>query len=161
MKTKPLTFLLVLTFLFLFTSSCSDTLQDGNAAADRGDYKTAHRIYLKLAEKGNAKAQYKLYRLSADQGDAEAQYKLGNFYYMGKGVPQDYKEAVKWYRLAAEQGNAVAQFYLGGMYFDGLGVTQDHALAYMWLNNAGSNGDKDAVKNGIILEKEMTPEEIE
>ena len=26
----------------------------------------------------------------------------------GKGVPQDYAEAVKWYRLAADQGNAEA-----------------------------------------------------
>ena len=68
---KQLTYLLALTFLFLFTSSCSDTLQDGNAATDRGDYKTAHRIYLKLAEDGNVYAQYN----------------LGLQYDRGKGVP--------------------------------------------------------------------------
>lgn len=27
---------------------------------------------------------------------------------MGKGVKQDYDEALKWYRLAAEQGNSDA-----------------------------------------------------
>jgi uncharacterized protein len=26
----------------------------------------------------------------------------------GKGVTQDYQEALKWYRLAADQGDAVA-----------------------------------------------------
>ena len=34
----------------------------------------------------------------------------------GKGVPQDYKEAVKWYQKAAEQGNAQGQVYLGGIW---------------------------------------------
>ena len=37
----------------------------------------------------------------------------------GKGVPQDYAEAVKWYRLAAEQGYARAQYNLGLMYDNG------------------------------------------
>ena len=40
----------------------------------------------------------------AEQGDAQAQFTLGAMYYNGRGVPQDYKQAVKWYRLAAEQG---------------------------------------------------------
>ena len=37
----------------------------------------------------------------------------------GRGVPQDYAEAVRWYRKAAEQGNATAQFSLGFMYDEG------------------------------------------
>jgi uncharacterized protein len=40
-------------------------------------------------------------RAAAQQGDAEAQYELGNAYYYGKGVPQDYKEAQMWYDKAA------------------------------------------------------------
>ena len=60
MKT-PLTFLLALTFLFLFSGSVfGDDLQDGFDAAQRQDYKTAHRLWLPLAEQGNAKAQYNL-----------------------------------------------------------------------------------------------------
>jgi len=42
----------------------------------------------------------------AERGDAEAQDILGNMYYNGQGVPQDYKEAARWYRKAAEQGDA-------------------------------------------------------
>ena len=45
-------------------------------------------------------------RAKAEQGDAEAQLNLGNGYYHGEGVPQDYAEAAKWNRLAAEQGHA-------------------------------------------------------
>lgn len=40
-------------------------------------------------------------RSAAERGDAEAQYELGNAYYYGKGVPQDYKEAQVWYGKAA------------------------------------------------------------
>ena len=52
MKTKPLTFLLALTFLFLFSGSSvvfADDLQEGRDAY--------LRIYLKLAEDGDANAQ--------------------------------------------------------------------------------------------------------
>jgi len=81
MKTKKLTFLLALTFLFLISGSVfGDDFQDATDAYERKDYKEA----------------VKLYRLSAEQGDAEAQYNLGLMYDEGQGVPQDYKEAVKW-----------------------------------------------------------------
>ena len=33
-------------------------------------------------------------------------------YANGRGVSQDYKEAVKWYQLAGKQGNAEAQINL-------------------------------------------------
>ena len=38
---------------------------------------------------------------------------MGNDYYYGRGVKQDYTETVKWYRLSAEQGNAAGQYNLG------------------------------------------------
>ena len=82
MKTK-LTFLLSLTFLFLFSGSVyGDDFQDGLDAHKRKDYKEAVRLY----------------RLSAEQGFASAQYNLGVMYEIGQGVLQDYKEALRWYR---------------------------------------------------------------
>ena len=119
MKTKPLTFLLALTFLFLFSGSSvvfGDDLQDGIDAYQKQDYKTAHRLWLPLAE----------------QGDALAQTYLGVMYAKGGGVAQDYKEAVKWWRPSAEQGDAYAQFNLGVMYYEGLGVPQDYEEAEKW-----------------------------
>jgi uncharacterized protein len=82
-------------------------------------------------------------------------------YGKGKGVPQDYKEAVRWYRLSAEQGDAMAQYNLGLKYYKGQGVPQDYVLAHMWWNIAGSNGYKNAVENRNIVEKKMTKQQIE
>ena len=59
---------------------------------------------------------------------------------MGKGVPQDYAEAVKWYRLAAEQSYASAQSNLGFMYKNGQGVPQDYAEAVKWYRLAAEQG---------------------
>jgi TPR repeat protein len=41
---------------------------------------------------------------AADQGDQLAQFKIGLLYYNGKGVAQDYAQAMSWYRKAADQG---------------------------------------------------------
>ena len=60
-------------------------------------------------------------RVKAENGDASAQNHLGFIYYGGKGVPQDYKEALVWFRKAAEQNNASAQAILGIMYNNGQG----------------------------------------
>lgn len=83
-------------------------------------------------EQGYAPAQYllgniyrntedikaaKWYRLAAEQGHAWAQYFLGQLYTRGKGVEQDYDQALKWYHLAAEQGVAYAQLKLGNIYY--------------------------------------------
>jgi TPR repeat protein len=54
--------------------------------------------------------------VSADQGDAVVEFLLGDQYANGKGVPQDYSEAMLWFQKAAEQGHPVAKLYLGVMY---------------------------------------------
>ena len=51
----------------------------------------------------------RLYRLAAEQGLADAQHNLGDMYYNGEGVPEDYVLAYMWYNLAAAQGNETAQ----------------------------------------------------
>jgi TPR repeat protein len=182
---KKLTFLLSLTFLVLF--SCSvyggvlEDFQSGLDAHQRKDYKEAVRLMLPIAEQGYAEAQNNLgwmcnhgqgipqdfkeavkwYRLSAEQGFAMAQSNLGRIYLSGQGVSQDFKEAVKWYRLSAEQGNAKAQLNLGWLYDNGQGVLQDYALAHMWFNLCGSSGDQACVGNRSIIEKKMSPSQVE
>jgi len=47
------------------------------------------------------------------------------------------------------------------MYEKGLGVTQDYVLAHMWINLATSNGEEDAIENRNMVEKKMTPSQIE
>lgn len=92
------------------------------AAMEHGDYITA----------------YCGFRYHAEQGDADAQTYLGNMYYNGDGVSQDYVQSAKWYLRAAEQGDAFAQHVLAAMYDEGLGVSQDYVQAYKWFDVAAS-----------------------
>ena len=82
-------------------------------------------------------------------------------YKTGRGVPQDDQLAVQWYRKAAEQGLATGQSNLGGMYQEGRGVPKNDVYAYMWMNIAASDGFEKAVELQNILEKEMTPSQIQ
>ena len=88
---KQLTFLLSLTFLFLFSGSSvvfGDDWNDGVIAYIKKDYKEAYKLWLPLAEQGNAKAQYN----------------LGLMYVNGQGVPQDYVLAHMWWNLSGSNG---------------------------------------------------------
>jgi hypothetical protein len=122
---------------------------DAYAAAQRGDYATAYRLWLPLAE----------------QGSKSAQFNLGQMYNMGQGVMQDHANAVKWYRKAAEQGVASAQINLGVMYTNGQGVPQDYVQAHKWFNLAAANEPKKklrekAAKSRDWVSEKMTSEQI-
>ena len=102
----------------------SGDFQKGVEAYNKGDFATALKEWTPLAEHGNVKAQYN----------------LGLMYDMGKGVLQDYKEAVRWYQIAAEQGYSSAQHNLGLLYFNGQGVPQDHQIAVEWITLSADQG---------------------
>jgi hypothetical protein len=59
---------------------------------------------------------------AATSGDATAQCVIGYCYAAGKGVGQNWSEALRWYRQAAEQGHPNAQYNLGTCYAKGRGV---------------------------------------
>ena len=94
---------------------------------------------------------------AAEQGNVDAQYNLGVKYEYGKGVAQDYKQAVAWYRKAAEQGDVDAQRILGMMYDNGVGVVQDNKLAYVWSSVSAANGDVKAATNRDLFAKRLSP----
>lgn len=85
-----------------------------------------------------------LVRQDANQGNVNAQFALGAMYELGRGVPQDYPEAVRWFRKAAEQGDANSQSKLGVMYFLGQNVLQDYAEAIRWSRKAAEQGNADS-----------------
>jgi TPR repeat protein len=102
------------------------TAQDwdkGEAAYLAEDYETALQEWRPLAE----------------QGHAEAQVSLSGMYLSGRGVPQDYAEAVKWYLLAAEQDDDHAQYYLDSLYR--YGHLQDYAETVKWVRLAAEQGN--------------------
>ena len=63
--------------------------EDARITDARGDYATA----------------LQLFRLLAEQGDAYTQMSLGDMYFIGLSVPQDYAEGLKWYHRAAAHGD--------------------------------------------------------
>ncbi|GEM_PF-422346 len=90
---------------------------------------------------GDDSAELKRTRQLAEQGQQWAQRRLAAMYEAGKGVPQDFTEAVKWYRLAAAQGNTPAQYSLGQAYENGKGVPQDYEEAVKWYRIAAAQED--------------------
>jgi TPR repeat protein len=87
-------------------------------------------IEVRLVQEANA------LHLNAQKGDAAAQFNLGQTYYHGEGIPQDYAQAANWYYKAASQGHPQAEYGLGYMYQYGQGLSQDYAEAARWYRKA-------------------------
>ena len=80
------------------------------------------------------------FRLAAAQGLDEAQCSLGFMYRSGKGVTQDYTEALRWFQLAAAQGLPVALFNVAVCHARGEGVPEDREQARLWYMRAHAAG---------------------
>ena len=83
----------------------------------------------------------------AAQGDAKAQTNLAECYFYGRGVEQNYRNAVLWFENAAEQGIVPAIGNLGYCYECGLGVEIDYEKAVFWYKKAAELGNPIAQTN--------------
>jgi TPR repeat protein len=166
--------------LIFATAVWAGDFEDGSAAYKKGDFKTAVRLFQKVAIKGYSSAQYNLalmykkgegvvqdyaeavrwFKLSAAQGDSDSQINLALMYQKGEGVVQDYAEAARWFKLSAAQGDSSAQINLAVRYYYGEGVLQDYLQAHMWMNLAAVSGDKDAQKIRDAIAAKMTSQQI-
>ena len=88
---------------------------------------------------------------SAIDGNPQAQYELGQMYEFGRGVGQDYTEAMAWYMKAAQQNYAQAQYAIGLLYEQGRGVVENPATAATWYKKAADQGDTWAINNLAML----------
>ena len=79
-------------------------------------------------------------REPAAAGDAQAQFALGNHYFSGVGVPQDYGQALLWFTKSANQGFPPAQNQLGYMYQHKFGVPRDYKRAVAYYRSAAKQG---------------------
>ena len=80
---------------------------------------------LKAAQKDNYAVAYWEWTVAAEQGDAVAQLFLGQMFFEGLGVLQDYKVAMMWFKKSASSNISMAQNNLGLIYEQGRGVDQD------------------------------------
>jgi TPR repeat protein len=96
------------------------------------------------AIKDDRKAAFWL-RKAANNSVAEAQYWLGNSYYSGVGVPQDYTKALYWFQKSDNQGNRDAPYVMADMYARGQGVKLDLAEEGKLLCKAAKRKNLNAV----------------
>ena len=75
---------------------------------------------------------YKLRKPKAEAGNEAAQNNLGILYREGKGITQNYSEAIKWFQRSADQGSAWGQYNLGMAYELGLGFPANQQEALKW-----------------------------
>lgn len=100
----------------------------GRDAANRGDFKTARKIWEVLADNGNS----------------EAAYNLGRMYARGDGTSRDFKKARNYFERASGYGNHAAMVKLAKMYMFGDGVAKDTDRATELLTRAVAAGDTEA-----------------
>lgn len=131
--------------LLSLTAAWCGQLEDGIAASERGDFKSAFSVFSQLASNGNAQGQFQLSLL----------------YTFGRGVKPDAKTALYWLRQAAIHGDSPAQSNLGVAFNRGRGVPQDEIKAYAWFTLAATAGDAVAVTNREIAGRKFTPAQLE
>ncbi|NOX93391.1 MAG: sel1 repeat family protein [Gammaproteobacteria bacterium] len=103
-----------------------NTLADGQAAFNAGNYILSFSLWSTLAT----------------QGDAEAQVFVGLSYDNGWGTQRSAQLARVWYQKAAKKDNTSGQFLLGLHFIQGTGA--ERAKGLMWLQRAADNGDSAA-----------------
>lgn len=78
----------------------------------------------------------------ARQGNANAQNEVGGWYYLGRHVDKNYKEAIQWWAKSAQQGNAKAIGNMALCYQKGHGVHADSVKAVQLYLSSIKKGNK-------------------
>jgi TPR repeat protein len=128
--------------LFLLATAASgaradNTLDDGKAAWNKGDFATAMTVLAPMAEQGNPSAEYY----------------VGIMYGSGQGRPEDGQKSIMWLEKAAGHGSIDARYALCQEYsVGGVGVPPDLAKAYVWCELAGTGyvAAKDEEAEGTV-----------
>ena len=155
------------------------TLQQLQAEAERGNAQAQYVLggaYYNGNGVARNPAQGAQWLLKAAEGGyAPAQCDLGVMYQQGVGVDQSFDDAVKWYQKAARQGDAVACHNLGSLRAKGFWdrnlsssermrfafATSNNVEAYKWFTLAAKRGHALSLKDKSILERSMSPSQIE
>jgi localization factor PodJL len=90
-------------------------------------------------------------RTAAMKGDASAEFEVAVRFAEGKGIKQNFDEALVWYQRSATHGFAPAQYRLGTLYERGLGAQVDLPRAKIWYQRAAEQGNVKAMHNLAVL----------
>ncbi|MFK7823586.1 MAG: tetratricopeptide repeat protein [Oligoflexales bacterium] len=78
---------------------------------------------------------------AANSGLRYAMWKLGNFYFEGRYVKQDYEQAAAWYKKASDLGLYIGHRSYGELLFNGIGGIQDQEKALRLFKLSAQTGD--------------------
>lgn len=116
----------------------TESVSDGVAALDKGDFATARRILEPLANTGNT----------------DAQTLLGGMFLIGAGAPRNPREAARLFRLSADLGNKHGQYQLAFLLLEGVGVQRDEVEAFKYFEMSAKQGFAPAE---LVLGKLLNP----
>ncbi|MBX2879097.1 MAG: sel1 repeat family protein [Granulosicoccus sp.] len=102
------------------------------------------------------------YATAANAGDPNAQNALGNLFYLGLGVKQDFDRAAELYLASAARNHAGAQLNMGNMFKQGLGVATDPMRAYAWYRMSDINGNPRAeyYMSQLAIDMILSPQQV-
>ena len=113
-------------------------------------YNLGRLFYYAPAPYNNVRQAVKLFQTTAGAVGSSA-LMMGVASEEGKGVPQNFAEAVNWYKKAVELGQNEAYAYLGAAYLDGRGVPVDEAEAVKLLQTGAEKGDARSQRRLAVL----------
>ena len=90
-------------------------------------------------------------RTAASKGDPSAEFEVAARFAEGRGIAQDFKQAMVWYQRSAQRGFAPAQYRLGTLYERGIGIKADGERAKIWYRRAAEQGHVKAMHNLAVL----------
>ena len=101
-----------------------------------------------------------IFTLKEEESKSDALVKMGDIYYYGEVVEQDYLKAKKFYELSAELNNSTALFKLGSMYENGLGIERDYLKAKEYYElSIQQNNTKALINLGNLYENGLGVEQ--
>ncbi len=100
--------------------------------------------YRKQLESREFWAHFDELTFSAQTGDADAQNQIGEMYYYGDEIEQDFDQAVYWFKEAAKQKHAEGMFNLGVCFINGEGVEKNKTMGMGFIRQAAKLGSKGA-----------------
>ncbi len=114
--------------LLLVSPAFAQSVEDGYAAYDDGDYEKAKSIFHALAEKG----------------DAKAMNAIGLLYSWGKAYPHNRKIACDWYEKAAHLGYSSAEYNFARCFEKEEGRKRSIKQQIEWFTKAAEKDDIDS-----------------
>ena len=122
----------------------SASLQSSESMTLLGVYYSQGIVYQQDHKKA---LEYFSRAIDIDADNASALFNIGQAYYYGEGVKQDYTKAFVWLTKSANQDYSLAQIQLAEMYFSGKAVHKDVQKAIEIIKPLAELGDPKAQEN--------------